>query len=406
MKLITETYISRIGLCLGAMGLSLLLCEGLLAVLKYPTEVQPRVAHPANFQETRRSTEFKYTFKTNDRGLRYHVLPLEKPSGTHRVFVCGDSFVEGTGIEEGERFTDLLEGRFCDSSNGVFFINGGLAGTGPLEYGRVFLGVGLGYHPDGLLICIYANDIANTVAVLDPRAFDAPPPRSGMRRVVHGICPRLYTMLKSVQFQRGYKHETQTTDFLMTIEERARQQGISEEKIDAWKASVSPELVAAVNRGEFNGAGLSTSLLYPSYWTDSIDLDSETANVKWSGMTLHLGGIFLRAKPLGIEVAMVLIPANFQYTPGRGANTRWLTEDSELQKRLKQWAYAQNVPFLDLTPVCRKAVQEGQRLDYPQDGHWTSAGHALAAKSIGDWLIGQRVFSFMTNSEPNTLTNM
>ena len=135
--------------------ISLFFFEYLLDITGYPTEVPERITHPANYEEFRQNLEFQYVFKTNSRGLRYREIPKEKPLGTYRVFVSGDSFTEGLGVEDGQRFTDLLERQFHSSDTNALFINGGLTGTGPLQYGKLFLDVGLSYKPDALLICVF-----------------------------------------------------------------------------------------------------------------------------------------------------------------------------------------------------------------------------------------------------------
>lgn len=388
----------RIGLLFVALGLALALSETLLGALGYPTEVPDRVAHPPHFKEVRRSLEFHYTFQTNERGLRYRTLPEAIPADGRRIFVCGDSFVEGTGVEEGERFTDLLEARFGSSTNRIYFINGGLAGTGPYEYARVFLGVGLQYHPDSLLICLYANDVANTFAGEGSDPFESPPPRSGFRKAVHRIAPRIYTLMKSAQWRRQYARQTRTTDFMETVRQKAAERGVPKARIDAWTATVPPLLVAAVNRGEFNGTILSNGLLYPECWTDSIDVNSDAANDKWRNMTRILTGLTARCREAGISVALVYIPSDLQYDPashaagnlwtltGTTVRAEWLSGTTEVQRRLAAWAAQLRLPYLDLTPACREAVYKGQHLTWPMDGHWTREGHALAAHEIGAWL--------------------
>ena len=126
-------------LLLAAVAISLFLSDGILGLLGFPPEVPQRITHPANYEELRQEIEFQYNFKTNSRGLRYRDIPADKPFNTHRVFVSGDSFTEGKGIDDGKRFTDLLEGQFQSSDTSILFINGGLGGTGPLEYGKLFL---------------------------------------------------------------------------------------------------------------------------------------------------------------------------------------------------------------------------------------------------------------------------
>lgn len=335
-------------LFLAAVALSLFLCDGVLGFLSFPSEVPQRVSHPVNYEEVRQNIEFQYIFKTNSRGLRYHNIPAEKPANTHRVFVSGDSFTEGVGIDDGKRFTDLLEGQFQSSDTSVLFINGGLSGTGPLLYGKFFLEVGLEYKPDALLICLFVNDVANTPEELSPKPFSASPSRqSGFRKIAHTLWPRVYTQLKLFYLQREYHSKTKTTDFILTISEQARKKNIPQSQINRWKESLPQELVSAINQGTFNGSILSYGLLYPEYWSDSIDISNTRAKKKWENMTNILAEILERSKQSGVETAVLLIPTRFQYDPKSHSETNpwiiagseireeWLSEETEIQKKMR-----------------------------------------------------------------------
>lgn len=380
----------------------------------FPSEVLQRVSHPVNYEEVRQNKEFQYIFKTNSRGLRYRDIPAEKPANTYRVFVSGDSFTEGEGVDDGKRFTDLLEGKFQSSDKSVLFINGGLAGTGPLTYGKMFLGVGLEYKPDALLICLFVNDVANTPEKLSQKPFSASPSRSAFKKITHSLWSRLYTQLKLLQREYEYQRKTKTTDFILTISEEARKKNIPQSQINIWKESLPQELVSAINQGTFNGSILSFGLLYPEYWTDSIDISNTRSKNKWNNMTNILAEILERAKQSGVETAVILIPSTFQYDPKSHSETNpwiitgsevmeeWLSEETEIQKRMRLWALSEGVSFLDLTPVFREAIKSNKNLNWELDGHWNHLGHQVAANAIASWLDGQQVFSFMKSK---SLTN-
>ena len=55
-----------------------------------------------------------------------------------------------------------------------------------------------------------------------------------------------------------------------TVAQAARERDFSEAEIAAWADRLPPDLVAAVNRGEFNGQLLSAGLLRPTYWTAAL----------------------------------------------------------------------------------------------------------------------------------------
>jgi hypothetical protein len=110
-------------------------------------------------------------------------------------------------------------------------------------------------------------------------------------------------------------------------------------------------------------------------------------------------------------MAMVLLPSPFQCDPsshgidnpwvatGSEICREWLTEETEVQRRLSNWAVQQRIPFLDLTPEFRKQIQTGKVLYWPLDGHWNAAGHSIAATAIANWLQTGNVFSFCDGSQ-------
>lgn len=396
------------GLSLIAVVISLFLCDSVLGFLNFPSELD--VVYPKNYEKLIRNIEYQYVFKTNSRGLRYRDIPAKKIENTYRVFVSGDSFVEGQGVAEGKRFTDLLENRFNSFPSSILFINGGLVGTGPLEYGRAFLNVGLKYNPDALLICLYVNDVSDTPTALAEPFADYDPARTGIRKIAHDLWPHVYTiLLKSKHHVKYYRTSNQikTSGFISTVSKEAIRRKTPQPEIERWKTSLPRELVDAVNQGYFNGSILSEGLFYPKLWSDSIDISSDVARKRWKNMTRTLSEILVRAKRSRIETAVVLIPVNLMYDPkshsdknpwiiaGYEIRSEWLRIDTEIQRKMLLWARSEGVPFLDLTPVFRKAIQSNGNLNYELDGHWNDLGHQIAAEAIASWLLNEQVFSFV-----------
>jgi hypothetical protein len=109
---------------------------------------------------------------------------------------------------------------------------------------------------------------------------------------------------------------------------------------------------------------------------------------------------------------LLYIPTRYQYVPESHINSNpqvkagmeirrhWLTETSELQKRLASFVDEMHLPFLDLTPMLREANQRGLKLTYTVDGHWNSLGHRYAADAISEWLTSRHVFA-----SPKTLAS-
>jgi lysophospholipase L1-like esterase len=395
-------------LVVGSLLITSLLLDRALGWLGYASELRPHVAHNPGVSETRRNLEFEYIFETNAWGLRYRELPAQKPAGSRRIFVAGDSYTEGFGVAADRTFAALLEQRYRTGDTPVAFVNGGLAGAGPDDYGRLLLEVGLTLDPDGVLICFFANDLTNTPLRVRPEDLAySPPERRGLDRALHGGWPHLHTLVARLERQRADSRRVVTRDFVALISAEARRQGVPEERIAAWQEDVPDDLVAAVNRGAFAGPALSYGLLNPAYWLDSIDVASPRAEAKWRGAAQLLAFLFTRIRSSGRSVGLVFIPSRLQYDPAsqRASNPRvrlgmlmrsaWLTDTSELAIRLGRLAERENVPFLDLTPALRKAVGDGTTLNWPLDGHFNPDGHRVAAEAIAAWIDEARVFPFL-----------
>ncbi len=411
----SKTLFSLALACLLFLAFSVV-ADRVLILFGFPTEMKRRYAHPPNYREYRKNIEFEYPFRTNSEGLRYREIPLEKPGSTHRIFVVGDSMTEGEGVSEEQRFSSLLENDFSSEKGAVNFINGGLSGTAPLEYGGIFFNVGMKYHPDGLLICLFANDLANTPEGMPPAYLEhyffpeSIPARSGMTRVVHLLWPRTDAFVRTMRFVYDYRRRTKTSDFVATISKHAEEIGIPKERIDEWRARLPKALVDAVNRGQFNGSILTYGLLYPSYWTDALDIDNPAAERKWQSYDQILSEIVYSSRRQGVDVAVVFIPDSMQFDPRRfapggdnvgrqvGIHVRenWLHEKSEVQKRIERWARDKSVPYLDLTEALKAAVDNGDTLNYPLDGHLNPKGHSVAAAAIKEWITEKNVFPFIT----------
>ena len=67
--------------------------------------------------------KFRTAVRINDKGLRDRAHTYERQNDTKRILVLGDSFAWGYGIEESERFSQLLE-----KSLGLEVINAGVSG--------------------------------------------------------------------------------------------------------------------------------------------------------------------------------------------------------------------------------------------------------------------------------------
>jgi len=97
---------------------------------------------------------------TNAAGWRDREYTLEKPAGTFRVAVIGDSFTMADGIEIEDVYHSIMEERL-NAQGGARryeFLNFGVAGYQLPQYVAVIEKRALAYHPDLVLVGFSTND--------------------------------------------------------------------------------------------------------------------------------------------------------------------------------------------------------------------------------------------------------
>ncbi|MBL4770705.1 MAG: hypothetical protein JKY61_06100 [Planctomycetes bacterium] len=97
-----------------------------------------------------------YTVSINSLGFRDPERKYAKPDGIKRVLVLGDSVAWGWGVDNGERFSDLLELRLGE---GVEVINMGVPGYGTGQQFWNLEKFGWRYEPDLVVLCLVLNDV-------------------------------------------------------------------------------------------------------------------------------------------------------------------------------------------------------------------------------------------------------
>ena len=372
-----------------------------LGLLGFPSQVPIRISEPPNAEWRVNNIEFSYTVKTNAEGLRYREVPKTKKENEFRVAVLGDSFVEGFGVEGEQTFSALLEDQWTQAQKKTSFINMGLGGKGPLQYGRVLSHYGFDYKPDLVLICIYANDLVDTIVGLDREVIHVnyQPKRYGIRGLLHSLWPRIYVLSKRAKGSIAVKKNS-NKDFVEMMKGLSKRKGVSRQDFESWKQRIPKEWIQAANENRINEALLAYGLTKTEYWVESLDLSTENAEGKWNSLKNILAEMVTQIRKREIEVGFVYIPVNLQYdaryfdnsvpniwkASGVEVRQEWLEGQSEFEKRLEKWFQLKRVPYLNLTPVFREEVKASKDLNYLIDGHWTAKGHAVAARAIGEWL--------------------
>ena len=113
-------------------------------------------AHEPGQQGVFETPQFRTAVRINEKGLRDREHSYERQNNNERILVLGDSFAWGYGVEEAERFSQLLEG-----SLGVEAINAGVSGYSTDQELLWYKNEGIKYDVDLVILQVAGNDIGD-----------------------------------------------------------------------------------------------------------------------------------------------------------------------------------------------------------------------------------------------------
>jgi len=100
--------------------------------------------------------QFHIVVRINEKGLRDRPHSYERQNDIGRILVLGDSFAWGYGVEESERFSQLLE-----KSLDVEVINAGVSGYSTDQELLWYKNEGIKYETDLVILVLAGNDVGD-----------------------------------------------------------------------------------------------------------------------------------------------------------------------------------------------------------------------------------------------------
>ena len=103
----------------------------------------------------------------------------------------------------------------------------------------------------------------------------------------------------------------------------------------------------------------------------------------------------------GAELALIVVPGRDQVDRGsweavleaNPAMSALSWDLTGLDRKLIEWCRREGVPCLSLLPSFEAHAEDGSTLHFHYDGHWTAAGHALAADTTAAFLRDRSLVS-------------
>jgi lysophospholipase L1-like esterase len=396
------------------------------AVAFFDLDYIPVRGRPNDVRRIERS-EFSVHVGLNALGFRERRLPSPKPPGVRRVVALGDSFTQGYGVEEHEAWPRRLETVLDARGRGPYeVVNLGVPGTNPRDYVSHLRDPGLAYEPDVVLVTVMGNDVqdrwvqrefgvqfASGVLVDARRQALEPSPRWTLvpRTVFPALYPYMWNRLHSRPFgpprsQAADSRPDATAAsepspvrgvaeaVLLTLADRYGRREAVENAIATMPASHLDALRPVLEGTEPIDADAAVepylrimALVQPRLFADAVLLP-QRYDAAWDDVKRDLRRIFALARGAGARPMLIFAPGVQQVTAAARPYLEWLgfewddrtLSDTTFAERLQALARAEHVTFVDLLPVLRARRDDG--LYFPEDGHWSPAGHALVAHVV------------------------
>jgi lysophospholipase L1-like esterase len=277
----------------------------------------------------------------NSKGLRDEEYPYQKPEGTYRVLVLGDSFAYGDGVQRSEAFPEILESLLKEHDS-FEVINTGVTGYGLTQETLYYETEGYKYEPDLVMLVFFHNDLTDLIREKEP-----PKPKF---QLVDGQL-ELYNV--------PYPHPSQ-------LETRDKE----EEWLSAVGKGLMQQLQFSETRALIEGT-LEAQVLRclepfnpPAYW-----------EYAWQTVEAIIRRLNENVEEHGSRLIVVTIPPNKEWM---GC---WTSPEAEVMDSI---CTNEGIAHMDLLPGFSQSEAQPY---FRRDLHWNAEGHRLAAHLIYDQLV-------------------
>ncbi len=313
--------------------------------------------------------EYNMNYSINSLGFRDYEYPVKKCQDCFRIIMLGDSFTEGTGIEQLEdTFPKLMETSLSTkSSKRIEILNFGRISYSPvLEY-LILKNIGLNYDPDVIIVNFDVSDVAQDFNYLTNARYS----KEGEFLGING-CEKNEREQETVFQLRNFLLSLD----IVTILESSFRNLILYTVQELPLVSIPPESDSLlITREEF--------------------AESDLVMKQWNVSQLYLHKIIDLAKTNNKTIIITTYPWGHQvdnstWKQGRkvfGYDTN-TTYSLEPQRRVQLICQKQNISCYDFTQDLREG---GEGVYYNYDPHWTPKGAKIVARALEQQLISSTI---------------
>lgn len=308
-----------------------------------------------------KAPEFNVHYNINSLGLRERELPKHKPEGTKRLLLLGDSFTEGNGVEAKDAFPAQLQGLVDSAQLPVRWevINAGEGSYSPLLMYLLLTKELIHLGPDIVILNLDLSDFYDDFQYSQLATFDS-------RGEPLAVTPE--TQSKKVPW-----HVTLALSFKSFLKENTR-------AYNFVRRHVAPLLAERPNAS----GDLRTdkyAMLRDGYtFGDERDVELTFRYIRKIRDILSARGVplWLAVYPYGHQIS------TREWHLGR---VFWHFEQNRMysrgpQTRIAQMARENGIPVVNMTQAFLDRSKSEFPLYFPYDGHFTRAGHSVAAQAL------------------------
>ena len=294
---------------------------------------------------------FDHTYSHNSLGLRGSKEYTYERQTEHRILFLGDSFTYGFGVNDDQTFAYLTEKHLLNSHFSVDVMNSGNSGKGTDYELNFFQVLGKKFNPDLVVLCFCANDFIDNAR---GEYFQISPDGEITRKALNDKKGTIKTILYNLP---GY-------NWLVSWSQAANL--VKEAGIKWFFGHYDPK---ALQEG-----GLVVA--YPQYFQGYANEENTKAT------EIYVKKLIKSVKEAGGSLLISYIPMSMEVEDYR-KNGKIGKDETVIGNIAQKYGEA----LYSLTPVFAASPESLRKLYFiPEDGHWTAAGHALAARYLSEQL--------------------
>jgi lysophospholipase L1-like esterase len=324
----------------------------------------------AGARVTYRRREYTTEVAINSHGLRDLERGAEAPAGTFTVLALGDSFLEGYTVPLAQNVTQVLEGRLQQGGRKARVVNAGTAGYSTDQEYLFWQDEGFRYRPAVVVLFFYYNDI-----VYNERQDYFGTPKPALAMGGGRLCLHRYPVRRpAATAAREAEAEEPGSALLAWVKERlwygAPRAHDALASLGLWQPI--PKLPVRLELRVYERRRIP---------------EIEDA---WAKTDVILATLAREVEATGAHFLVAGIPSRLELDERTWKLTRQLydVDDAswnrrQVLERLAASGRSGGFPVLDLSEALRKSSEPAY---FTYDGHWTAAGHRVAAEQVAAFL--------------------